>query len=192
MIKLNKKIIVVIVCILLIIAVFFVVYLTADNKTVKKSITSEKYETASVTASMFTASCMSDTTLSKNEDFSMVDPKAEGLKSFISEKKEKAEVRNAAGINPKKSVVTDVENKKLGNEKVEVTVVCVREFDITGEEVQFRIRLKEDRKGRWKVISAVSTEMSSLDLIKGTDPTMNVSNKLFSKELDRQEAQMQK
>ena len=43
-----------------------------------------------------------------------------------------------------------------------------------------------------KVISAVSTEMSSLDLIKGTDPTMNVSNKLFSKELDRQEAQMQK
>ena len=188
----NKKITVVIVCILLIIAVFFGVYLTADNKTVKKSITSEKYETASVTASMFTASCMSDTTLSKNEDFSMVDPKAEGLKSFISEKKEKAEVRNAAGINPKKSVVTDVENKKLGNEKVEVTVVCVREFDITGEEVQFRIRLKEDRKGRWKVISAVSTEMSSLDLIKGTDPTMNVSNKLFSKELDRQEAQMQK
>ena len=68
----------------------------------------------------------------------------------------------------------------------------MREFDITGEEVQFRIRLKEERKGRWKVISAVSTEMSSLDLIKGTDPTMNVSNKLFSKELDRQEAQMQK
>ena len=90
----NKKITVVIIYILLIIAVFFVVYLTADNKTVKKSITSEKYETASVTASMFTASCMSDTTLSKNEDFSMVDPKAEGLKSFISEKKEKAEVRN--------------------------------------------------------------------------------------------------
>ena len=188
----NKKITVVIVCILLIIVVFFGVYLTADNKTVKKSIASEKYETASVTASMFTASCMSDTTLSKNEDFSMVDPKAEGLKSFISEKKEKAEARNAAGINPKKSVVTDVENKKLGNGKVEVTVVCLREFDITGEEVQFRIRLKEDRKGRWKVISAVSTEMSSLDLIKGTDPTMNVSNKLFSKELDRQEAQIQK
>lgn len=184
----NKKITVVIVCILLIIVVFFGVYLTADNKTVKKSIASEKYETAS----MFTASCMSDTTLSKNEDFSMVDPKAEGLKSFISEKKEKAEARNAAGINPKKSVVTDVENKKLGNGKVEVTVVCLREFDITGEEVQFRIRLKEERKGRWKVISAVSTEMSSLDLIKGTDPTMNVSNKLFSKELDRQEAQMQK
>ena len=94
----NKKITVVIVCILLIIAVFFVVYLTADNKTVKKSITSEKYETASVTASMFTASCMSDTTLSKNEDFSMVDPKAEGLKSFISEKKEKAEVRKTCAI----------------------------------------------------------------------------------------------
>ena len=81
MIKLNKKITVVIVCILLIIAVFFVVYLTADNKTVKKSITSEKYETASVTASMFTASCMSDTTLSKNEDFSIVDPKDGGARA---------------------------------------------------------------------------------------------------------------